>query len=433
MNLKPETASLSLYQLDLRNFTKEGTIRAALPELKRIRSLGFGAVLLLPIHPIGKLDRIGEAGSPYSIADYAAVRPELGTLSDFDALLNEAHRQGLKVLMDIVMSHTSKDHPYHQTHPEFYRYDAAGKIQVKYPMWSDIHDLNYDCPALHEALCDMLEGWVRRGVDGFRCDVASSVPVTFWEQARKRSQAVNPDFLWLAESCEPEYIRETWRRGYFCHTDSELAAVFDISYDYDVYSAFKAVFEDPQKLPEYKRRIAFQDVAYPADHLKLHFLENHDQPRIAHCCRGDRTAILNWLAYSFFIKGTAMIYMGQECLAENRPSITKKNPADLSAPDAQLCAMLCRLNALRPHPLRLRHEQFVMIGDDQPAIAAYFEYQQRRLWGVFNVLNGSGPITVDCADGQAVNLLNQQPIQIVNHQLQSADCPAVFESDAPVN
>ena len=174
---------VSIYQVFPRVYSKEGKLNNVTKDMKRIADMGFDYLYLLPIHPIGKIGRKGSLGSPYSIADYLSVDPELGTLDDFKDLISEAHKYGIKVMMDIVINHTANDHYWVNEHPEYYLLDKDGKPARKAAEWTDITDLNYDNLELRKELIAMLTYWAKLGVDGYRCDVASGVPYEFWKES----------------------------------------------------------------------------------------------------------------------------------------------------------------------------------------------------------------------------------------------------------
>ena len=106
--------------------------------------MGVDIVWFLPIHPIGKKNRKGPLGSPYSIADYRDVNPEYGTKKDFADLISAAHNLGLKIMIDVVLNHTAHDSILATTHPSWFLVDKQGKPITKNPSWSDVIDLNYD-------------------------------------------------------------------------------------------------------------------------------------------------------------------------------------------------------------------------------------------------------------------------------------------------
>ena len=291
--------SLSLYQVFVRNYAPSGTFREVEKDLDRIAAMGFDYLYLLPIHPIGVQQRKGDLGSPYAISDYWAINPEYGTLEEFKQLIQATHDHHMKIMIDIVINHTAYDHPFTQTHPEYYYHKPDGNFGNRVGDWTDILDLNYSCEALREEMINMLCYWAKLGVDGYRCDVASLVPVSFWQQAAEAVAKINPDHFWLAESVEPEFIRALRSEGFEVATDSELYTAFDCLYDYDIYDQFKAAVSEKTSLQPYKQAVRDQQWRYPANFLKLRFLENHDQPRIASYTQ-DHDKTLNWVGHSFF-------------------------------------------------------------------------------------------------------------------------------------
>ena len=160
-----------IYSVYVRNHTPEGTFRAVIPDLDRIRALGTDIVWLLPIHPIGEKGKKGSLGCPYANRDYGAVNPEYGTLDDFKALVDAIHARGMKCIIDVVYNHTSPDAVYVAEHPEFYYRKPNGSFGNKTAEWTDVIDLDYSCAALWDAQIRHLCYWAGI-VDGFRCDVA---------------------------------------------------------------------------------------------------------------------------------------------------------------------------------------------------------------------------------------------------------------------
>ena len=140
-----------LYEMNVRQLTPEGTLRAAAAKLPFLKDLGVDAVWLMPIYPIGEAGRKGSLGSYYSIRDYCAVNPEMGTMADFDAFVAEAHRLGLKVLLDWVANHTARDARWIDEAPaSWYERDASGEPAVPWD-WSDTAKLNYAYGVLDHA------------------------------------------------------------------------------------------------------------------------------------------------------------------------------------------------------------------------------------------------------------------------------------------
>ena len=169
-----------VYEMNVRQFTAQGTLKAASDHLDRLKELGVDIVWLMPIHPIGELERKGSLGSYYAISDYYAVNPEFGTMDDFDVFLTKAHDLGLRVILDLVANHTSPDAVWAQTHKEWYVLDEAGDFVTEYD-WTDIAKLDYSHVALQSAMQAVIVYWVHKDVDGYVCDMAWWVPVEGWE------------------------------------------------------------------------------------------------------------------------------------------------------------------------------------------------------------------------------------------------------------
>lgn len=323
----------SIYQIYLRNFTEEGTFRAAIPHLQRIASMGFGWVYLTPIHPIGKAARKGSLGSPYAISDYRTVNLELGTEIDFSAFIEAAHTANLKVMIDVVYNHTSPDSVLVRDHPDWFLHSPNGQPWRKCEDWSDVADFDYQSsPQLWVELIDTLSMWRDRGVDGFRCDVASLVPADFWKQARMRVNQYDPGarkerapLLWLAESVHPAFLRRMRLRGFGGWGEPELhAAAFDLTYDYDGWERLEKIWSGEKPVERYLEYLYAQEVLYPKGARKLRFLENHDQQRAARRFGGG-DQLRAWTALYQFLPGVAMTYMGQERALDHKPDLFEKD------------------------------------------------------------------------------------------------------------
>ena len=147
--MKNELKTYTIYQVYIRNFNKEGTIKSLIKQLDYIKNLGIKIIQLLPVNEIGLDGRKGVLGSPYAIKDYYKINPELGNKEDFDNLIFEAHKRDLLVMMDVVFNHTSRDSVLIKEHPEFYYKDKDGHYANHFGNWSDVYDLDYTNIALH--------------------------------------------------------------------------------------------------------------------------------------------------------------------------------------------------------------------------------------------------------------------------------------------
>ena len=414
-----------IYSVFVRCHTPEGTFEGVRRDLPRIRELGADIVWLLPIHPIGAVKRKGTLGSPYAIRDYRAVNPEYGTLDDFRRLVDEVHALGMKCIIDVVYNHTSPDSVLAGEHPEWFYRKPDGGFGNRVGDWSDVIDLDYSQLELWDYQIDTLRYWAGL-VDGFRCDVASLVPPAFWKRARTEVEQVRPGCLWLAESVEPGFITALRSQGFGCASDSQLYEAFDLCYDYDVHRLFRDYLTGSAPLARYTEALCRQETIYPANYVKLRFLENHDQPRAAFVIP-DRASLVNWTAFSFFQKGTALIYGGQEAGCTHLPSLFDRDTVDWSGPDySPILRRLCRL---KKHPL-LTDSSYQVRALPGDVLFARHRRGDRQLAGVFSVRGLPVLTQVDVPDGRYENLLDGSALDVRDGLLSSRGSPIVFE--APV-
>ena len=383
-----------IYSIFVRNHTQEGTFEGVRRDLPRIRELGADVIWLLPVHPIGEKARKGVLGSPYAIRDYRGVNPEYGTLDDFRRLVDEAHRLGMKCIIDVVYNHTSPDSVLAEEHPEWFYHKEDGAFGNRVGDWSDIIDLDYKNRGLWAYQIETLKYWASM-VDGFRCDVAPLVPLGFWREARAAVESVRPGCLWLAETVDPGFIAQLRAEGFGCLSDCQTYEAFDICYDYDIYHVFRDYLDGTVPLARYAEAVNRQEVTYPANYSKLRFLENHDQARAAFLVP-DGPSLLNWTAFSFFQKGTGFIYAGQEAGCAHLPNLFYKDPVDWTGPDRS--EQFRRLCALKKHPL-MTDSAYTVQALPGDVLYAVHRKGNRRLAGVFSVRGAKALVRVDVPDG----------------------------------
>lgn len=203
------THNTNIYEVNIRQYTKEGSFKSFAKELPRLKDMGVETIWFMPITPIAQKNKKGVLGSYYAASDYLSINPEFGTLDDFRILVKEAHGQGFKVLIDWVANHTGWDHKWTHEHPDHYEKDATtGDFKIASGM-DDIIELNFHNPALVTAMIDAMKFWVNEcDIDGFRCDLAFWVELDFWTKARKELDAIKPLF-WFGELDpieHPEYM-----------------------------------------------------------------------------------------------------------------------------------------------------------------------------------------------------------------------------------
>ncbi len=423
---RSQLRTASMYQVFTRNYSQEGTFKALEDDLGRIAEMGFDYLYLTPIHPIGELNRKGKLGSPYAIKDYYAVDVALGTLDEFDALVKEAHRQGLKVVLDIVINHTSRDHDFTKTHPEYYYQKDDHSFFNRFEEWSDIYDLNYTSPMLQKEMIDMLCYWAQRGIDGFRCDVASLVPVSFWRDAKQAVSAINPEMLWLAESSHGEFIAKMRARGYEVASDAELFEVFECCYNYDSHDILVETLRRNLSLTEYQKRLRQQEWQYRADYIKLNAIENHDQERVMHWTR-DVLRSNQWLAFSWFLKGMAFAYAGQEFYETNHPSLFDKDPNQKMGNEINSGQLIKRLNQIKKMDFNREHSDYQVHVTEREYFRVEYFTPEKRVIGIFNVRLLADTIDIGVKDGIYTNLIDGLTFEVREGKIALSEVPLIFE------
>ena len=402
-----------IYSVFVRNFTEKGTFEGVRQNLRRIKALGVDIIWLMPIHPIGEKARKGTLGSPYAIKDYRGINPEYGTMEDFKNLVNDIHGCGMKCIIDVVYNHTSPDSWLAENHPEWFYHKPDGSFGNHVGDWSDIIDLDYNQPDLWNYQIETLKMWAEI-VDGFRCDVAPMVPLEFWKRARAEVETVRPGCLWLAESVEPEFLESLQAQGVPASSDLELYEAFDITYDYDIHGAYSRYLEGKASLSGFTDAVMEQEAKYPENYVKLRFLENHDRPRAKHLIP-DETALLNWMAFLYFQKGTVLLYAGQEMESDHQPSLFDKDTVDWLAGMNNVDLLHC-LHEIKQDPLFAdSHYRVAALPGD--GVLAVHEKDGQKLVGLFALGGEPFEAEVDLPDGDYENLLDGDEVTVKNGKL----------------
>lgn len=323
MNLKyNQLKNKIIYEIFPRNYSKSGNFNDIYDDLERIKKLGVDIIWFMPFYPIGEKDRKGKYGSPYSIMKYDEISPEYGNIDQFKKIIKKAKNLDMKIMIDIVFNHTSNDSYLIKNHKNWFNLDSNGDIVRKEPDWFDISDLDFKNKELWIYLINILKFWKEIGVDGFRCDVASLIPIEFWEKA-KMEVDFEDRMIWLAESMEPEYMSKLRKQGFEVTSDTELYKIFDYTYDYDGYEKIDKYFRGEGNLKNIVDYIKIQQVIYPRNFLKMRFLENHDKLRIASLI-SSKEMLKNWSTFYMLLPGPILIYAGQEIRENVYPDLFEK-------------------------------------------------------------------------------------------------------------
>ena len=307
----------AIYQINTRQFTAEGSLRAAQRELPRLKQLGVDILWLMPVQTIGEMNRKGTLGSPYAVKDYFAVNPELGTLADLKAFVSAAHALDMKVILDWVANHTAWDSPLVSAHPDWYQRDWKGDFRpTPWWDWTDIIDLDYRQPGLRKYMTEALIYWVREvDIDGYRCDVAGFVPIDFWENARAELDAIKPVFM-LAE----------WEAR------DLHARAFDMSYAWSWYEAVQRIAHGHADVNALYVYYSWNESAFPAGALRMTFTSNHDKnawdgtgPEVF------GAALPAAIVLSVVGEGLPLIYNSQEAGERKRLAFFERDPIQWTA------------------------------------------------------------------------------------------------------
>lgn len=412
-----------IYSIYVRNHTPEGTFRAVIPDLDRIRDLGTDIIWFMPIHPIGVKGKKGSLGCPYANRDYRAVNPEYGTMEDFKALVDAIHQRGMKCIIDVVYNHTSPDAVLTTEHPEFYYRKPDGNMGNRVGDWTDVVDLDYSCQALWDYQIQSLVMWAGI-VDGFRCDVASFVPVEFWCRARQAVEQVRPGCIWLAETVHSGFGQFSRKSGMYSANDYEMFEAFDMEYDYDIREVFDRYLKGEATLSNYIDMINFQECLYPANHIKMRCLENHDQPRIASYVK-DELALWNYTAFLYFLKGTTLIYAGQEYVNDHVPSLFEKEVFDRET-GKDISPLLDKLYRIKKDVLSAE-DYFKGAADDANHIAILERDDNRvKKLGVFSLKGLSATVKVDFPEGTYTNYMDGELVQVADGKLHCDGKPIIL-------
>lgn len=284
-----------IYQIWERAYSQKGDFDSITADLDRIKGLGVDVLWLMPVNPIGQAKKKGTIGSPYAVRDYYGVNPDYGTSADLKRLVAEAHKRGLKVIIDVVLNHTAWDNKLITEHPEFYKKNEKGEIVPPVPDWADVAGLDYSNKELRSYIIEMLKSWIRDyDIDGFRCDVAMMIPTDLWDEARAEVDKVRMETIWLAEAEKPEL----------------LVNAFDVDYAWNMHSTLTEVIQGARPASALRKVWEDQIKEFPAGAIRLRFSDNHDERRAI--ARFGEKGALAAQALMFTLDGVPLVYNGME-------------------------------------------------------------------------------------------------------------------------
>lgn len=318
-----------IYEANIRQYSPEGTFDEFTKDIPQLKQLGVKVIWLMPIFPISETKRkaFGDKfasdiedpeerkkylGSYYAVTDFTKINPEFGNIEDFRELVKTAHDNGIYVILDWVPNHTGWDHEWLKTNPEYYTQNEAGEvIHPEGTDWTDVADLNYDNKEMRKEMIEDMSYWItEEGVDGFRCDVAGSVPTDFWEEAIPQLRSKKELFM-LAEAWEPELMK---------------GDLFDMAYGWDNHHVLNHMAQGKENVKAWHKRMATIEDMYEDDDILMNFVTNHDENSwngSIYERMGDAWEVMTALSYT--APGMPLIYSGMEYDMKHRLKFFEKD------------------------------------------------------------------------------------------------------------
>lgn len=303
------TRKAVIYEVNVRQYTKEGTFAAFEQHLPRLKELGVDVLWFMPVHPISEKNRKGTLGSYYAVKNYKEINPEFGNKEDFKRLVDKAHEMGFKVILDWVANHTGCDNVWTTEHPDWYVKDASGNFQSPYD-WTDTYELDYDNKDMRAGMVDAMKYWISDfNIDGYRCDMAHEVPTDFWNDVRKQLDSIKPVFM-LAESENYDLLEHA----------------FDANYSWELMHMMADVNKGEKSAEDIAAYIEKMDTIKCPDAYKMNFLTNHDE----NSWNGTEferygKGVEAFAVLTYTLNGMPMIYTGQEVGLKKRLSFFEKD------------------------------------------------------------------------------------------------------------
>ncbi len=300
----------NIYEVNIRQYTEEGTINAFMEHLPRLEEMGVDILWIMPVFPVGELNRKGSLGSYYAVRDYKDINPEFGDLDDFKALVKKAHELNMYVILDWVANHSAWDNQWAEDHPDWYERDSAGKLVSPFD-WSDVISFEYNNPEMRDAMIDALKFWIAEAdIDGYRCDVAGMVPTDFWDKARDEMTAIKPVFMLAEDEDNPDLLRKA----------------FDMNYGWKLHHKMNDITKGEKNANDIWDYFVWNDSTYPTNAYRMYFTSNHDENSWNGTVKermGDAGEVMAVLSYT--VPGMGLIYSGQEAGLDKRLRFFEKD------------------------------------------------------------------------------------------------------------
>lgn len=376
-----------LYQVSLRSFSPEGTFKSLEEKLPRLRELGVTVLCLVPIHPVGELNRQGTLGNPYAVQDYYAIDPSYGSMNDLKSLVQSAHRQRMKVILDFAGNHTAWDAQLLMEHSDWYTTNRQGAVVSPNADWSDVADLNYNHHELRKYMTEVMKYWVREaGIDGFRCTVSELVPTDFWERARKELEKIRP-VLMIAEGNLPEHHLEA----------------FDLTVSYDLPEIIYKILSGTLPASALDQFLKTESHRFPQRSLRVRSSSDlSSSTRIVSTTvyssleEMKAAALLAWT-----IPGIPLIVNGEE-VGDGQSGIVLEHRSHHAKIHPEMTLFYQRLGTLRANQPALRHHGYTtLVHQNQQDVVAFLrEGEEHQVIVVVNCSPRQKQVEIDLAGRQ---------------------------------
>jgi len=416
-----------IYEVNIRQYSTEGTFNAFTKDIPQLKELGVKIIWVMPIFPISQTKRKATGGddskfasempkeeqhkylgSYYAVSDFKKVNPEFGTIEDFRSLVKTAHENGMYVILDWVPNHTGWDHVWIKEHPEYYTKNAKGEIidpinpeTGKSWGWSDVADLNYDNQELRKEMTSDMLHWIKNeNIDGFRCDVASNVPLDFWQQAIPQLRKEKNIFM-LAEAWEPELLKD---------------GLFDMAYGWEAHHTMNRIAQGKNTVKDWDKFMKEDAKKYEANDILMNFVDNHDENSWNGTVKGRLgKAEEAMTALSYVMPGMPLIYSGNEYgLNHSLKFFEKDSIPKTKGKDWELRAKLGKLKAENPALNGGKNKANytrIQTSNDVNILAFVREKNGKKVVYIANFSNNIVDAEI-LFDGEFTNYMKQNPVTL---------------------
>lgn len=395
-----------IYEVNIRQFTPEGTFKAFEEHIPRLKDMGVKILWLMPIHPIGEVNRKGSLGSYYAVKDYFDVNPEFGTIADFKRLVKKIHDYGMYVIIDWVANHTAWDNSWATTNPEFYTKDSTGNFVAPVADWHDVIDLDYSNAGLRKKMTEALKFWISKcDIDGYRCDVAGMVPTDFWNEVRPQLDKLKPIFM-LAEAEQLDLQEKA----------------FDMGYAWDLHHLFNDIAKGKKTALDLVKYTNKEQEKFKNGEYRMVFTSNHDE----NSWNGTEFERLGnatecFAALSFVYRGMPLIYSGQEAESKKRLNFFDKDSIEWKNTHTE--EIYTKLANLKKNNKALWNgeegsDMVILPGNSKRALFSFVRTKDKnKVFVIFNLSNNevTAKINSDLINDNFTNIMTNKEQSFTNN------------------